>query len=192
MGKREMNIAVFGSARPQPGDPDYETAYQLGRLIAQAGHTLLTGGYMGVMEAASRGAAEAGGRVVGVTCEEIERWRPVGANQWVSEEWRRPTLVERIHTLIRACDSAIALPGGAGTLAEISLMWNMLLIEAITPKPLVLIGEGWQRVFEKLFESMNGYLSDHERKWLSFAPDYQTAFAMATTLHLLPKDGRGL
>lgn len=185
-----MKIAVFGSARPQPNDPDYETAYQLGRLIGQGGHTLLTGGYMGVMEAASRGAAEVGGHVVGVTCEEIERWRPVGANRWVSEEWRKQTLIERINTLVRACDAAIALPGGAGTLAEISLMWNMLLIDAIPPKPLILIGEGWRGVFDKLFEGMNGYLSEHERKWLSFAPDYQTAFLMATTLHHFPKDGR--
>lgn len=68
-----MNIAVFGGSQPKEGDPAYAEAYELGSLLAQAGHTVLTGGYIGTMEAVSRGAAEAGGHVIGVTCEEIER-----------------------------------------------------------------------------------------------------------------------
>jgi len=50
----------------------------------------------GTMEAVSRGAAEAGGHVIGVTCEDIEKWRPIGANAWVKEEWRKKTLTERL------------------------------------------------------------------------------------------------
>ena len=57
---------------------------------------MLTGGYIGTMEAVSRGAAEAGGHVIGVTCEEIEAWRPVRVNAWVKEEIRRKTLMERL------------------------------------------------------------------------------------------------
>lgn len=186
-----MRISVFGSARPQPGQPDYEAAYDLGRLIAQGGHILLTGGYMGTMEAASRGAAEAGGHVIGVTCEEIERWRPTSANPWVKEEIRARTLIERISILIRECDAAIALPGGAGTLAEISLFWNHLIIQAISPKPLVLVGPGWQRVFHTFFKEMENLLSPNEQNWLIFASDYQIAYRETLkAIQFLPKDGR--
>ncbi|WP_054520752.1 LOG family protein [Thermanaerothrix daxensis] len=188
-----MKIAVFGSARPQPGQPDYETAYLLGRLIGQGSHTLMTGGYMGTMEAASRGAAEAGGHVIGVTCEEIERWRPTGANHWVIEEIRARTLIERIAILIRESDAAIAFPGGAGTLAEISLFWNHLIIQAIPPKPLILVGTAWQSVFQTLFAQMQGLLAENEQRWLIFAPDYQCAYLEALkTAQSFPKDGRSL
>ena len=70
-----MKVAVFGGSAPRPGDEVYAQAVELGRLLAMGGHTVMTGGYMGVMEAASRGANEAGGHVIGVTCNEIERWR---------------------------------------------------------------------------------------------------------------------
>src|SRR5215510_9309644 len=118
-----MNITVFGGSQPKEGDTAYAEAMELGRLLAQRGHTVLTGGYIGTMEAVSRGAHEAGGHVVGVTCEDIEKWRKVGANQWVREERRHTTLLERMNGLIQGCDAAIALPGGIGTIAEISLMW---------------------------------------------------------------------
>ena len=57
-------ITVFGSSRPEPGSPAYETAYQLGRAIAEAGWALCTGGYGGTMEASAKGAVEAGGHTV--------------------------------------------------------------------------------------------------------------------------------
>ena len=56
-----MKISIFGGSHPKPGDQAYEEAMLLGRLLAIAGHTILTGGYIGTMEAASRGASEAGG-----------------------------------------------------------------------------------------------------------------------------------
>jgi len=59
--------------------------------------------------------------VIGVTCEDIEKWRPIGANAWVKEEWRKKTLMERLEGLIEGCDAALALPGGPGTLTEIAL-----------------------------------------------------------------------
>src|SRR5512140_2583777 len=99
-----MNITIFGGSLPKPGSTDYQNAIELGRLLANAGHTVLTGGYIGSMEAVSRGANEAGGHVIGVTCEEIERWRTVKPNRWVQEERRFDTMQERLNELIRACD----------------------------------------------------------------------------------------
>ncbi len=170
-----MNITVFGGAQPQPDLPAYEEARLLGELLAQRGHTVLTGGYIGVMEAVSRGASEAGGHVIGVTCEDIEEWRKVKANAWVKEEWRKKTLIERLQALIEGCDAAFALPGGAGTLTEISLMWNLMIVESLPRRPLILIGRGWQSTFDQFFTSFETYMPVNQRGSLKFAEDVNTA-----------------
>ena len=173
-----MNISVFGGSRPKEGDAAYAEAMELGRLLAQRGHTILTGGYIGTMEAASRGACEAGGHVIGVTCEDIEKWRPIGANQWVKEERRKKTLLERIHALIHESEAAIALPGGAGTLTEISLMWNLMIVESLHRRPLILVGSGWQSTFDQFFRELDSYLTAPQREILRFAEDVYTAVEM--------------
>ena len=170
-----MNITVFGGSQPKEGDPAYREAFELGRLLAQAGHNVLSGGYIGTMEAVSRGANEAGGHVIGVTCEEIEKWRPVKPNRWVIEERRRSTLQERLTELIRGCDAAIALPGGPGTLTEISLTWNLMIVESLPRRPLVLVGTGWQAVLNQFMTSFDNYLPSDQRDLLHYAPDVQTA-----------------
>jgi uncharacterized protein (TIGR00730 family) len=164
-----MNITVFGGARPKPAELAYEQAENLGKILAEAGHTVLTGGYCGTMEAASKGAAAAGGHVVGVTCDEIERWRHQGANQWVKEEWRCATLQERMISLMDHCDAAIALPGGAGTLAEITLLWNRLIVRSTPCRLLILVGEGWKTSFSVIFDTQGNHLGVMERQQLVFA-----------------------
>jgi uncharacterized protein (TIGR00730 family) len=173
-----MKISVFGGSQPKEDSPAYLEAIALGRLLAERGHTVLTGGYIGVMEAVSRGAREAGGHVIGVTCEDLETWRPIKANSWVMEEIRKKTLVERLHTLIHESDAALALPGGPGTLTEISLMWNLMIVESLHRRPLILIGEGWQSVFDQLFKGLDAYVPAHQREILKFAKDAQTAMKM--------------
>jgi predicted Rossmann-fold nucleotide-binding protein len=91
------------------------------------------------------------------------------------EETRFPTLRERLWALIERCDVALALPGGAGTLAEISLMWNLLITGAISPRPLILIGRGWQTVLESFYAALGQYTTDRDRAWLSFAQDIEEA-----------------
>ena len=170
-----MNISVFGGSQPREGDTAYNEAMELGRLLAQRGHTVLTGGYIGTMEAVSRGSSEAGGHVVGVTCEDIEKWRKVGPNRWVKEEWRRKTLLERVQALIEGCDAALALPGGPGTLTEISVMWNLMIVESLHRRPLILIGSGWQSVLDQVFTQLDGYVPARQRELLTFATDIHTA-----------------
>lgn len=169
-------ITVFGGSQPKPGEPDYQQAYHLGRLIGQAGYTVMTGGYIGAMEAVSRGAAEGGGHVIGVTCDEIEAWRPVKPNPWVCEEIRFPTMRQRLDALIDQCDAALALPGGVGTLTEICLMWNLLLIAAIPPRPLITIGVGWQAVINQLYALNGSYITAAQRQHIHQADDVETAF----------------
>lgn len=173
--ENKMRISVFGGSQPKEESTAYAEAMELGKLLAQHGYTVLTGGYIGVMEAVSRGAREAGGHVIGVTCEDIETWRPIKANAWVMEEIRKKTLVERLHTLIHESDAALALPGGPGTLTEISLMWNLMIVESLHRRPLILIGDGWQSVFDQFFRGLDAYVPAHQREILRFAKDAQTA-----------------
>lgn len=173
-----MRVTVFGGSKPQPGEPSYQEALQLGKLLGSAGYTVLTGGYIGTMEAVSRGAAEAGGHVIGVTCDEIEAWRSVSPNPWVQEELRFTHLHQRLITLIESCDAALALPGGPGTLAEIAMMWNLLLTNSIPSRQLILIGDGWWSTFQQFFTSLGGYIPESQQQWLEFAPDISQAFAL--------------
>jgi len=170
-----MKITVFCSSQSQPGDAAYQEGLRLGHLLASAGHSVLTGWYIGSMEAVSRGAAEAGGHVIGITCEEIEAWRPVRANPWVKEEHRFPTLRQRLFALIEECDAALALPGGIGTLAEVSIMWSHLQTGAIPPRPLVLVGPGWKTVFETFWQTFDGQIPKKHRALLTFASDVDEA-----------------
>lgn len=170
-----MHITIFGGSQPKPGEASYQQALLLGRLLGERGHTVITGGYIGAMEAVSRGAAESGGHVIGVTCAQIEAWRPVKANPWVKEEVHRETLHERLLTLIESCQAAMALPGGPGTLTEIALTWNLLLTESIAPRPLILIGVGWQSTWQAFYQALGEYVPERQRSWLSFAPDVRAA-----------------
>lgn len=164
-----MKITVFGGSSPKPGEVSYQQALDLGSLLAKSGYSVVTGGYKGTMEAVSRGANEAGGHVIGITCADLERFRPTKANRWVIEEISYETLHQRLGALIDICDAAFALPGGIGTLAEIVVMWNQLLTSSQPPKPLILIGDGWKSVVESFYQSQGGYFPEKDKQWLLFA-----------------------
>ena len=137
-------VSVYGGSHPLPGSEAYEEARTLGALLAEAGYSVATGGYGGTMEATSRGAAEAGGHVIGVTSSIFDKWRGSdGANEWVNEEIKHVTLRERMMHLIDFCDAAVTLRGGIGTLAELAVTWSFLQTGEIKPRPFVLLGSEW-------------------------------------------------
>jgi len=177
-----MNITVFGGSQAKPGDQTYQEAFLLGDLLGKAGYTVLTGGYIGVMEAVSRGAAESGGHVIGVTCAEIERWRPVGPNPWVKEERRYPTLRQRLFALIDSCDAAIAMPGGIGTLAEIAEIWSHVQSQSIAPRPIILVGAGWKQTMTTLFSAQGDFIPLRYREILSFTDNSRAAVDLLNSL----------
>jgi hypothetical protein len=158
----------------------------LGKLIGEAGFSVLTGGYIGTMEAVSRGVAECGGRVVGVTCDQIEEWRPISPNDWVQEELRYATLKERLYALIDNCDAALVLPGGIGTLAELAVMWSQLQTGAIPPRPLIFIGSGWREVIDQFLDQFEDYIPEIHLQLIAFAPDVTEAFQMLVSESDLP------
>jgi uncharacterized protein (TIGR00730 family) len=168
-------ITVFGGSLPQPGSAAYQEAQQLGALLAESGFAVQTGGYIGTMEAVSRGASEVGGHVIGVTCDEIEAWRPVAPNRWVAQQKRCPTLRERLYVLIDKCDAALALPGGIGTLAEIALTWSQLQIKPKDPRPFILLGQGWARTLDTFTSQLGIYIPETDQKRILTAPDPTTA-----------------
>jgi uncharacterized protein (TIGR00730 family) len=170
-----MYVTVFGGSQAKPGEQTYQDAYLLGTLLGKAGHIVLTGGYIGVMEAVSRGAAESGGHVIGITCDQIESWRPVKANQWVIEERRYPTLRQRLFALIDGCDAAIAMPGGIGTLAEIAEIWSHIQSQAISPRPVILVGKGWKQTLTALYVSQSEFIPERYWELLTFAENCHDA-----------------
>lgn len=141
MPARRPMIAVYGSSNVLEHEPAYRMSYELGRELAAAGADVMTGGYTGVMEAASRGAHEAGGHVVGVTVELFEKRGP--ANRWVRERVHTGTLFERIGHIVGRADGFVVAPGSIGTLAELFLTWNLLAAGARPAAPLVLMGPRW-------------------------------------------------
>lgn len=171
-------VTVFGGSKPAPGSPAYQQALDLGARLGSRGYTVLTGGYIGTMEAVSRGASESGGHVIGVTCDQIESWRPVGPNPWVAEELRFATLRERLFALIDNCQAAFALPGGIGTLAEIATMWAEVQVREAARKPLICIGEGWEATFRILINQLGAYIAEEDQGLIQFAADVPGAVDM--------------
>jgi uncharacterized protein (TIGR00730 family) len=168
-------VTVFGGSSPRPGDSAYQAAEALGRGLAQAGFSVATGGYMGTMEAVSKGAAEAGGHVIGVTCESLEQWRGSRPNRWISREIRCCSLIERLGELIRLGSAMVALPGGIGTLTEVTLTWTLIQTTEIHPCPLIAVGPAWRTSLEAFIQAADGYLRPGDADRLLFAEDWQAA-----------------
>lgn len=143
-------IAVFGSSEPQPGEALYETAREVGRLLALDGHSVLTGGYGGMMEGASRGATEAGGEAIGVICDIFPDRKP---NPYVSRVVRSADLHERTRLLIEGATGFVVLAGKAGTLAELALLWALQRAGCLGRRPMVTLGDLWPAVVEQLAEA---------------------------------------
>ena len=148
----EKIVTVFGSSRPEPGDPDYEEARALGNALAKRGLAVCTGGYGGTMEAASRGAKKAGGKTYGVTAEFFGR----KANEWVDVEVRKKTWDERLFTLIGMGDGFVVCKGGTGTLVELAVVWEMLNKGVMAGKPMAVLGEFWRPILERVREVEQG------------------------------------
>lgn len=149
-------IAVFGASQTPPGHPDWNAAVRCGNGLASAGYAVATGGYGGLMEAVSLGAADAGGHVIGFTAPEVFPGRH-RANPHVAEERPATTLTERIDIMLARSDGAIALNGSIGTLTELLMAWNVAFVAQFSdaqPKPLVAVGQRWNRIVADLTEDL--------------------------------------
>jgi uncharacterized protein (TIGR00730 family) len=137
LGRLGPAVTVFGSARFEPGHRYYELAREVGRELARAGFVTITGGGPGIMEAANRGAREAGGPSVGLN---ILLPHEQGANPYVDASVEFRYFFVRKVMLVKYSCAYIVMPGGLGTLDEMFEAATLIQCGKIGPFPLVLVG----------------------------------------------------
>ncbi len=160
-------ISVFGAAKLPDQDPAYDWAVMVGRALAENGYTVMTGGYGGIMEAASEGAAKAQGHVIGVTVPNVQLVHERVVNPYVKQEVPCKSYDERLHYLVENAQGYVVMPGGIGTLQELTEAWQQMRIRQLTPRPLICYGNYWRTKVEMLVNSP--YVPDQHAALVQFA-----------------------
>ena len=162
-------VTIFGGSKCREDSQEYCEAKQLGARLAEEGFTICTGGYLGIMEAASRGAREKGGRVLGIVMNQFKS----EPNRYLTDKVATDHFYDRLQNLITRSVGFVAFRGGMGTVTEISLVWNKLTTGVIGKRPLVLVGECWKPVVEAW--QTNLVVSDNDTSFLDFASNADAA-----------------
>ncbi len=169
-------VTVFGSARIQPGTAYYEMAREVGAAIAKLGFTVITGGGPGIMEAANKGAYEAGGRSIGVN---IELPFEQHLNPYVDRSVTMRYFFTRKTILIKYSYAFVVLPGGAGTLDETFETMTLIQTGKIRNFPIVLMGKDyWQPLMDFVYHMADaGMISPSDPDLIFFTDDVEEAMA---------------
>ncbi len=146
----KKTITVFGSSKPIDSEEQYLTAFNLGKELALNGFNICTGGFNGIMEAASKGAVEGGGEAIGVT---VNLWGGK-TNKFVSKEIVCNSLLERIDKLIESGDAFVVLQGGTGTLLELAAVWEFVNKGLMKGKPIACHSSIWKTIVEEMNAQM--------------------------------------
>ncbi len=160
-----MKITVFGAGRP-----DEETkalAYELGKRIAQKGHTLVNGGNMGTMEASAKGCQEYNGKSIGFCVKGTKIPWLEEPNEFLTEVVYFDVYNERVEALMQS-DEIIVLPGAVGTLEELFTAWVKAIVHE--EKPIYLIGEKNRKLLQFLEE--NNFINDNQRPFTKFVETF--------------------
>jgi uncharacterized protein (TIGR00730 family) len=165
----EKIVSIFGGSKCGENSPEYGAAKELGGLLAEAGFTICTGGYLGIMEAASLGAREKGGRVLGIVMNQFKS----EPNRFLTEKVASDHFYDRLQNLITRSVGFVAFRGGMGTVSEISLVWNKMQTRVLEKRPLVLLGDCWHDVV-KVWQK-NLVVSDADVALLDFAKNAEEA-----------------
>lgn len=151
-------VSIFGSSRPVEGDPEYRSAYEVGRNIADSNFVVCNGGYGGVMEASARGAKEArasalphGARTIGVVASAL---KARSANRWIDTVITVDSMVDRLLKLISLGDAYVVLKGGTGTLLEFAAVWEFVNKGIIPEKPIIVVGPFWDGVVHTMRDEL--------------------------------------
>ncbi len=159
MSQVPAGVTIFGSARTPPTDPFYTAAVEMGRALAKHGFSVITGGGPGIMEAANRGAYEAGGRSIGLNITLPHEQMP---NPYVSPELAfrfHYFALRKMHFLLHA-RGLVTFPGGFGTLDELFEVLTLIQTGKMAPIPVVLVGRAfWRRVVDFHYLVSEGYIS---------------------------------
>ena len=182
-------VSVFGSARTPRDHPHYEAAVELGRTLAEAGYTTITGGGPGIMEAANRGATEAGGVSVGLGIElpfedELNSYVTLGINF-------RYFFVRKV-MFLKYAQGFVVMPGGFGTLDELFEALTLVQTQKMKSFPIVLFGsEYWGGLLAWLEDAPagHGYIGPNDRGLIHLVDDVDAALAIITE-HGMTEQGR--
>src|ERR1700694_2206977 len=169
---QERIVTIFGGSKCREGDLEYSQALRVGELLVDSGFAVCTGGYAGVMEAASRGAHERGGRVVGITMNQFK----AEPNRFLTEKVPSEHFYDRVQRLITRSVGFVALRGGMGTVTEVSLVWNKLQTRVLDSRPVVLLGDCWPPLMKELQRHLA--VSDDDVRLLDFAAMPEEAIAI--------------
>lgn len=165
-------VTVFGSARTRPGQPDYCRAEALGRALARAGYTVITGGGPGDMEAVSKGAFEAGGRTVGVCIELPHEEKP---NPYLTHTISFRYFFVRKVMFVKYSRAFVILPGGFGTLDELFEALTLVQTRRVPAAPVILAGD------DGFWDGLLGWLSGSLMRRGKISPEDLTLIQRADT-----------
>jgi len=171
-------IAVFGSARTPVDDPFYAQALEVGRKLVGAGFAVITGGGPGAMEAANRGASEAGGASVGLG---VELPFETGLNEWVDVGINFRYFFVRKTMFVKYSQGFIVLPGGIGTLDEMFEAVTLAQTQKVTEFPVVLLGvDYWSGLFDWLRGTVlaSGKIGQSDLDRMTLTDDVDEAVAL--------------
>src|ERR1043166_2959735 len=147
--RQNYRVTIFGSARIKPGTPAYEGVKQLAAELTKMGCDIISGGGPGLMQAANEGAhsigPEARKRSVGIR---IELPFEQEVNPFVGQAYEHRTFFSRLHHFMIVSDAFVVVPGGIGTLLELSLAWQLLQVRKLYNTPLILVGKMWADLIE--------------------------------------------
>jgi uncharacterized protein (TIGR00730 family) len=149
----EPAVAIFGSARTKPGSSDYENAYAMGKTLAHNGYTVITGGGPGDMEAANKGALDAGGASVGLAIELPYELKP---NAYLTKTLSFRYFFVRKVMFVKYSQAFIIMPGGFGTLDELFEAVTLIQTKKIRPFPVILVGEDgyWEGLIQWINDTL--------------------------------------
>jgi uncharacterized protein (TIGR00730 family) len=172
----KKEVSVFGSARSKPTDHWYKESRKLGTLLGRAGFTMITGGGPGIMEAANRGAVEAGAVSVGLN---IELPQEQHVNRYVRKPKNFHYFFTRKVMLSVSSQAYIFFPGGFGTMDEFMELITLIQTKKMCPIPLVLVGkEFWTGFFAWVKDAMitDGYISAEDLNLFKIVDTAEEAF----------------
>ena len=152
LSRVQNGVTVFGSARVKPGDPYYQMAEKLGRLLVQNGFSVITGGGPGIMEAANKGAAEAGGRSVGMNIKLPFEQKP---NPYANLQIDYKYFFIRKVMFVKYAVAYIIMPGGYGTMDEFFEALTLIQTKRVKSFPIIVMGrEYWRGLLDWLKNTM--------------------------------------
>jgi uncharacterized protein (TIGR00730 family) len=176
-------VTIFGSARVREDDPVYKQAEDVGRGLAEAGFAVVTGGGPGVMEAANRGAQEAGGLSVGFA---IDLPHEQKSNPYIDIGVTFKHFYARKTMLVKAAESFIMFPGGFGTLDELFESLTLIQTGKVLNFPVVLLGsEHWQGLLAWVQAQLlrEGYIDEDDEDLLYVTDDPEEAVRIVVEMY---------